>query len=183
MANLGGAMLVILIVLTCVSVVGRSLNGMMHSGFIESVAPGFAKWALDLGVGPVNGDFELIEAGVAFSIFAFIPLCQITGGHASVEIFTKALSPFVNRILQFIIDVLFALVLLLIAVQLYSGLQSKMRSGQTTLLLEFPVWWAYALSLTGAVIAAAVAIYIAVIRSAELFGNKTILPSMQGEQH
>ncbi len=179
MAYLGGMMLVLLILLTCISVVGRSLNGFFHSGLVESIAPGFAKWALDLGVGPVNGDFELIEAGVAFSIFAFMPLCQITGGHASVELLSKTMSPFINRLLQFIIDTVFALVLLLIAVQLYSGMLSKMRSGQTTLLLESPVWWGYALSLVGAVVAAAVAIYIAFIRSAELAGRKTILPPFQ----
>lgn len=176
-------MLVLLILLTCVSVAGRSLNGVMHSAMMESLAPNLAQWALDLGVGPVNGDFELIEAGVAFAIFAFLPLCQLTGGHASVEILTKSMSPGANRILQFIIDVLFALVLLLIAIQLFSGLQSKMRSGQTTLLLEFPVWWAYALSLTGAVVAAVVGIYIALIRGAELFSRKDILPVFQSEQH
>ncbi len=176
-------MLVLLILLTCVSVAGRSLNGVMHSAMMESLAPNLAQWALDLGVGPVNGDFELIEAGVAFAIFAFLPLCQLTGGHASVEILTRSMSPGANRILQFIIDVLFALVLLLIAIQLFSGLQSKMRSGQTTLLLEFPVWWAYALSLTGAVVAAVVGVYIALIRGAELFASKDILPVFQSEQH
>ncbi|OED39733.1 C4-dicarboxylate ABC transporter permease [Chromatiales bacterium (ex Bugula neritina AB1)] len=181
MAYLGGAMLLALIVLTCVSVIGRSLNGFFHTDFMESLAPGFAAWTLDSGVGPVNGDFELIEAGVAFAIFAFLPLCQITGSHASVELLARAMSPAVNRILQFIIDVLFALVLLLIAVQLFSGMQSKMRSGQTTLLLEFPIWWAYAVCLTGAAVAAIVAIYIAIVRAAELAASKAILPSDQGE--
>jgi len=106
-----------------------------------------------------------------------LPLCQISNGHASVEIFTRKMSPLVNRVLQFIIDVLFALVLILIAVQLYNGMLSKMRSGQTTLLLEFPVWWAYSISLIGAVIAAVVAVYVAGVRSVELVSSKTILAS------
>jgi len=183
MAYLGGAMLVLLILLTCVSVIGRSLNGLLHSDFFQSVAPQFAQWAIDIGVGPVNGDFELIEAGVAFSIFAFFPLCQISNSHAAVEIFTKNLSPGINRFLQLIIDGLFALVLILIAVQLYGGMTSKMRSGQTTFLLEFPVWWAYSISLVCAVIAAAVAMYVAIVRAMELFGNKSILASSTGAQH
>jgi TRAP-type C4-dicarboxylate transport system permease small subunit len=181
MAYLGGIMLLALIIITCISVTGRSLNGFMHSAFMETHAPGIAALALQWGVGPVNGDFELIEAGVAFSIFAFLPLCQISAGHASVEILTKTFSPAANRVLQCVIDILFALVLLLIAVQLYSGMMSKMRSGQTTLLLEFPVWWAYALSLTGAVVAALVAVYVAFVRMAEVTGNKTILPTQTGE--
>ena len=183
MAYLGGAMLLALIMVTCISVTGRSLNGLMHSALMETYAPDLAQLALTWGVGPVNGDFELIEAGVAFSIFAFLPLCQISAGHASVEILTKALPPAANRIIQCIIDILFALVLLLIAVQLFSGMMSKMRSGQTTLLLEFPVWWAYALSLTGAVVAALVAVYVAVLRMAEVIRNKAILPTQAGEQN
>ena len=141
MAYIGGIMLVLLVILTCVSVVGRSLNGILHGDFFQTVAPAFAAWAIDSGVGPVNGDYELIEAGVAFAIFAFLPLCQTSNAHAAVEIFTRSMSPRFNRILQLIIDTVFALVLLLIAVQLYSGMLSKMNSGQTTFLLEFPVWW------------------------------------------
>lgn len=180
MAYLGGIMLVALIFLTCISVAGRSLNGWLHSDFIEGLAPGFASWALGLGIGPVNGDFELIEAGVAFSIFAFLPLCQISGGHASVDVFTSNLSPRKDRILRFITDLVFALVMLLLAVQLYSGLQSKMRSGQTTFLIEFPLWWAYALSMVGAATAAVVAIYVAIIRGRELISGQPILSSGEG---
>jgi len=175
MAYIGGIMLVLLIALTVVSVIGRSLNGILHNDFFQEIVPQLSKWALDKGVGPVNGDFELIEAGVAFSIFAFLPLCQITNSHASVEILTSKLSLPVNRIIQCVIDTIFALVLILIAVQLYSGLLSKMRSGQTTFLLEFPLWWAYALSLVGAIIAAVVGVYVAIVRTIELFGGNSIL--------
>lgn len=183
MAYVGGTMLVLLVILTCVSVVGRSLNGLLHGDLFQTMAPAFATWAIDRGVGPVNGDYELIEAGVAFAIFAFLPLCQITNGHAAVEIFTKALSPRFNRALQFAIDSVFAAVLLLIAVQLYSGMLSKMNSGQTTFLLEFPVWWAYALSMTGAVVASAVGIYVAIVRLLELLGKKSSLPAAESAQH
>lgn len=183
MAHIGGLMLVALIILTCVSVVGRSLNGFLHSAFMEGWAPEFAQRALDFGIGPVNGDFELIEAGVAFSIFAFMPLCQFTNSHATVEILTNAMSPFFNRVLQLIIDSVFALVLILIAVQLYSGLLSKKRSGQTTLLLQFDVWWAYAICLTGAVVAAVIAVYVAAMRVVELSGEKQIMQSTVDAQH
>lgn len=175
MAYLGGCVLVALIMLTCVSVLGRSLNGILHSEFLQSFAPALAQRALDLGIGPVNGDFELIESGVAFAIFAFLPLCQITNGHATVEIFTSKFPLAINRALQFIIDSVFALVLILIAVQLHGGMQSKMRSGETTFLLEFPLWWAYCASLAGAAIAAVVAIYVAFARAQEVFGNRVVL--------
>lgn len=183
MAYLGGLMLVGLIVLICTSIVGRSMNGVLHSDLIEGFMPGLATAILALGVGPVNGDFELIEAGVAFSIFAFLPLCQITGGHASVDIFTSKLSDGANRVLRTLTEIIFAAVLGLIAVQLFAGLLSKMDSGQTTLLLEFPVWWSYALSLTGAVVAAVVAVYLAVMRIMELLQGQDILPADLGADH
>jgi hypothetical protein len=107
MAICGGLVLTVLIVLICISVIGRSLNGLLH-GWIGALMPGVSAWALDLGVGPINGDFELVEAGVAFAIFAFLPLCQISAGHASVDIFTAKLPTRINRVLQLAIDVIFA---------------------------------------------------------------------------
>jgi len=183
MAYLGGVMLVALIVLTCVSVLGRTLNGFLHGDFMESTAPGFAQLALALGVGPVNGDFELVEAGVAFAIFAFLPLCHLTMGHATVDVFTSRMSVRTNRVLQMISAVLFAGVMVLIAVQLFAGMQSKMASGQTTFLIEFPIWWAYAASMLGAALAAVVAVYLGVMRVLEMVRDEDLLPVEQGSEH
>lgn len=183
MAWLGGIMLTALIVMVCTSVVGRELNGILHGAAMQAMAPGFAAWLLDLGVGPVNGDFEMVEAGIAFSIFAFLPLCQITGGHASVDVFTNYLPDRLNRGLRLMTDVVFAAVMVLIARQLWLGLLSKRASGQTTFLLEMPVWWAYALSLIGAVIAALVACYIAAMRLRETATGAAILPADLGAEH
>lgn len=172
----------VLILLTCVSVIGRKLNDVLHGMVADDLFPSVAQWFLDAGVGVIKGDFELIEAGIAFSIFAFLPLCQITGGHAAVDIFTAKLRPRANRVLRAVIEALFAAVLVLIAVQLGSGMLSKMRSGQTTFLLQFPLWWAYALSLSGAVAAALVGVYMAVVRIGEALTNRTILTE-EGAEH
>ncbi|MGB3280643.1 MAG: TRAP transporter small permease [Pseudorhodobacter sp.] len=174
-AYLGGLMLTALVLMTCLSVLGRKLNDMLHGMVANEVMPGLANWFLDAGVGVIKGDFELIEAGIAFSIFAFLPLCQITSGHAAVDIFTEKLPKRTNRVLRAVTEVVFAAVLVLIAVQLASGMFSKLRSGQTTFLLQFPLWWAYALSLTGAVAAAVVGIYMAFVRIAEALTGRTII--------
>jgi len=183
MAYLGGLMLVVLIVIICTSTLGRSMNGVLHSDEVMSVMPALARWLIDAGIGPINGDFELVEAGVAFTIFAFLPLCQITGGHASVDIFTSRFPPRLNRVLQMLIDLLFAFVLILIAVQLFGGLQSKLRSGQTSFLIEFPVWWGYALCMSGAVAAAAVSVYVAAMRVLCVVTGRDLLPRMEGAEH
>ena len=175
----GGLVLTVLIVLICISVIGRSLNGLLH-GWIGAVMPGISAWALDLGVGPINGDFELVEAGVAFAIFAFLPLCQISAGHASVDIFTAKLPTRINRLLQLAIDVIFAVVLIAIAYQLYNGMLSKQRYGDTTFLLQFPIWWAYAASLSGSILTAVISLYVAGIRALELMRGEDILSQEAG---
>jgi TRAP-type C4-dicarboxylate transport system permease small subunit len=175
----GGLVLTVLIVLICISVIGRSLNGLLH-GWIGALVPGVSAWALDLGVGPINGDFELVEAGVAFAIFAFLPLCQISAGHASVDIFTAKLPTRINRVLQLAIDVIFAVVLIAIAYQLYNGMLSKQRYGDTTFLLQFPIWWAYAASLSGSILTAVISLYVAGIRALELMRGEDILSQEAG---
>ena len=180
MAILGGVVLSLIVVLVCLSVIGRVLNDMFH-GILGDLMPGISQWALDRGVGPINGDFELVEAGVAFAIFAFLPLCQITSGHASVDIFTAKLGSRANRLLRMVTDIVFAVVLIIIAVQLYAGMASKMRYGETTFLLQFPIWWAYAASLSGAVVAAVIGVYMALVRCAEFLSGRALIPEVDTE--
>ncbi|MDP5362160.1 MAG: TRAP transporter small permease, partial [Paracoccaceae bacterium] len=75
MALLGGLVLSLLIVMVCLSVAGRELGDLAFSGALG----GFGNWLIDRGVGPILGDFELVEAGVAFAIFAFLPITQLSG--------------------------------------------------------------------------------------------------------
>ncbi|MGI9370627.1 MAG: TRAP transporter small permease [Ruegeria sp.] len=175
LAIIGGIVLSALILLTCISILGRLLNGLFHGDFMQSVAPGFAEWALGLGIGPVNGDFELVEAGVAFAIFCFLPLCQITAGHASVDILANSFSKTVNRFLRMVTEVVFAGVLILIAWKLGDGMLSKREYGETTFLLQFPIWWAYALSFVASLAAAIVGIYMACIRVIEFFTGRALV--------
>ena len=182
-AVLGGLVLTFLIVMTCLSIAGRSINSVLNSDFLQGIIPGVANALLTSGVGPINGDFELVEAGLAFAIFAFIPLCQLEGAHASVDIFTSRFPARINQKLQLLIEIAFAAALVLIAVKLFEGTQSKSNSGETTLLLQYPIWWAYALSLVGAVIAALIGVYLAVIRLIETITGKHTLPLNGRAEH
>ncbi|MCB1312573.1 MAG: TRAP transporter small permease [Sedimentitalea sp.] len=183
MAVLGGLVLTALILLTCASILGRLLNTLFHGAFMQGLAPGFSTWILATGVGPVNGDYELVEAGVAFAIFAFLPLCQITAGHASVDIFTNFLPERANAFLRMLVEIAFAAVLVLIAWRLYDGMIAKMRYGETSFLLQFPVWWAYAASLFGSVVAALVGVYMAAVRTVEFFTGRILVRDGAGADH
>ena len=180
MAVLGGLVLSVLILMICASITGRYLNGVLNDPPLEGTA--LAGWLLGLGIGPINGDFELVEAGMAFTIFAFLPITQLTGGHASVDILTAPMGARVNRVLAALWAILFAFVLVVIAWQLYQGMLSKRLYRETTYLIQFPIWWAYAAALTGAVIAALTACYVAAVRVAELVTGLPILPD-EGAEH
>ena len=149
----------------------------MQSNFAD-----FSNWALAVGIGAINGDFELVEAGIAFAIFAFLPLCQLSGSHATVDVFTSKFSRRTNQALQMISECLFALVLGLIAWRLFAGMEAKQRYGETTFLLQFPIWWAYAASFSGAVIAAFISFYMAIIRILEVFSGQQMLPENESDE-
>lgn len=175
MAVLGGVVLTAIMLLTCISVLGRGGNTFLHWDAFEALAPALSARLLASGIGPVGGDFELVEAGMAFTIFAFLPLAQITGAHASVDIFTAYLPERVNRALSALWEVLFAVALVVIAWRLYEGMASKMRYGETTFILQFPIWWAYGASFAASCVAALVGIYTAAARLMELITGRTIL--------
>ena len=102
MAVLGGLVLISLILLVCTSVLGRSVGTVLHGAFMQTNFTDFSNWALGVGIGAINGDFELVEAGVAFAIFAFLPLCQLSGSHATVDVLTSKLSLRSNQVLKMI---------------------------------------------------------------------------------
>jgi len=138
MAVLGGLVLTILILLVCTSVLGRSVGTLLHGAFMQTNFTAFSNWALGAGIGAINGDFELVEAGIAFSIFAFLPLCQLSGGHATVDVFTSKLSPRSNQVLQMISECLFALVLGLIAWRLLRVWRQNSATARQPFYYSFP---------------------------------------------
>ena len=164
----GGLVLVGLVILVCTSIAGRTGNSVLHSDRLASLAPGLSARLLDAGVGPVDGDFELVEAGIAFAIFAFLPICQLRGGHASVDVLTRFLPVPAQRALIAFWEAVLAGVLALVAWRLHAGLLGKLSTGETTFLLQFPLWWAYAAALAGATVAALVGTYCAGARIALL---------------
>jgi TRAP-type C4-dicarboxylate transport system permease small subunit len=183
MALLGGVVLTAVILITCLSILGRAVNSVLHSDIMMSVAPGLAQWLIDLGIGAVRGAYEMVEAGMAFCIFAFLPFCQVTSGHASVDVFTNMLPRGANRVLDLLIAVAFAVALVTIALQLNEGMARKLSSGQTSLLLEYPIWWSYAASLVGAVLAAIVSVYVVLVRLFELLTGRVVVPNAVGADH
>ena len=174
----GGLVLTGLVIMTTVSILGRSINKWLHSDWVENMMGGFAQTLLDLGIGEVNGNYELLEAGIAFAIFSFFPVCQLYSAHATVDIFTARLPGPVGRMIAAFWEVVLAAALILICVQLFGGVQRYLRNGETTLFLQFPVWWAYAASFAASLVTCVVAFYCAAMRVAESLTGRSILPQV-----
>lgn len=174
MALLGGLVLISLVILTCLSILGRIANTLGHADSIEAMLP-FLVGPLR-ALGPINGDYELVEAGIAFAIFAFLPWCQLNRGHANVEVLTGFFPRVANRFLAALWEIIFALVILLITWRISVGMSDKMRYGETTFLLQMPVWWAFAICTAAAVVASVVAIYSAWLHTQELFQTPSSQP-------
>ena len=73
---MGGFVLVALIVLmTTLSIIGRTINKTMHSDFAISLLGSLAQKIIDLGVGEINGNYEILEAGVGLRhLLPFFPI-------------------------------------------------------------------------------------------------------------
>lgn len=179
----GGIVLIATILMICVSISGRTLAALLHSGFMQTTLPGLANWMLGFRIGPIRGDFELVEAAMAFSIFAFLGWCQITAGHATVDVFTDGLRPWLKRVLQSVIEVVFAVALVYIALQLHEGMQTQHRRRTTTMVMQVPLWWYLMAALIPAYVAAAIGCYMAVVRVVEALLNRPLIDTRMGDEH
>ena len=131
-ALLGGLMLVAVVLLVVASVTGRALIG--------------------IGLGPVPGDFELVEIGVGIAVFFFLPWCYLSGGHATVDLLYLHAPKWAQRAIDTVSDVLMLGVWLLLSWKLGEGMLEKRAYLETTFILQMPLWWAYAFCLLGAVV-------------------------------
>ncbi len=131
-AIIGALVLVAMAVITLASVIGRAL--------------------IPLGLRPLRGQFELVEAGTLFAVCAFLPWCHLNRGHASIGVLTDLLGPRINGVLDFAGDLLLTIMAMIMARQLGLGMLDKMEFGETSFLLRYPIWWSYASALFGLVI-------------------------------
>jgi TRAP-type C4-dicarboxylate transport system permease small subunit len=180
---LGGIVLAAVILMICLSILGRTGFTILNSTFVQGLAPDAARWLLTNGVGPIRGDYELLEFSMPFMIFAFLVWCQATMGHATVDVFTDGLRPWAKRVLAAVIEVVFAAVLVMIALKLHDGMLTQERRRTTTFLLQFPLWWSYLIALIPAYVAAGVACWMALVRVLEAGLNRSLIAAESGAEH
>ncbi len=136
---------------------------------LVTVASIIGRFFLFAGLGPIKGDYEIVEMGSAIAIFAFMPFAQYKRAHVVVDIFTLRLSQRVQSFLGFMGDVLIALAAGVIVWRFWLGLGEKIPYGsegvrnffsmgykpffaETTYELSVPIWIPYSFAFIGAVL-------------------------------
>lgn len=133
LALAGGAVLLCLIVLTCVSIIGRI--------FVP----------FNIGIGPIRGIYDMTEIAMAAAIFAFLPWAHLTEANARVDLLEPVMPPLVNRGLDLVFNVAMLAVAAVGTWRLYLGMLDKMAFREVTLIAQIPVWQGYAAALAGGI--------------------------------
>lgn len=103
---------------------------------------------------PLPGDYELAQVTVAVAVSLCLPWCQWKRGHIAVDFFTARLSPRWQIRLDVLGQGLLAALLALVAWRTGLGARDAWLSGETTMILAFPVWLGFAGLVPGFVLAA-----------------------------
>jgi TRAP-type C4-dicarboxylate transport system permease small subunit len=90
----------------------------------------------------VNGDFELVQTGLAVSVFAFLPLCQAHRGNVMVDTFTSRLPARVQGAIDAVWDLVYAGFAAFIAWRLSVGAAEALSSQTTSMVLGLPIHYA-----------------------------------------
>ena len=119
------------------------------------------RWILGEGV---NGDFELVQMGLAVAVFAFLPLCQARRGNVMVDTFTQWLPGSVQAVIDALWDLLYAAFAGFIAWRLWVGAWEALSSHTTSMVLALPIHYAIAVCAAMAGFLAVIAVLTAIHR-------------------
>jgi TRAP-type C4-dicarboxylate transport system permease small subunit len=107
---------------------------------------------------PIPGDVELTQVGIALSISLCVPWCQLHGANIIVDFFTQKLPARRQRLLDALGALLLAVMCALLSWRTAAGAIAVRQAQEGTMILDLPMWWAYASLAPGLALAAVVAL-------------------------
>ncbi|WP_349367584.1 TRAP transporter small permease subunit [Salinarimonas sp.] len=164
-AVLGGVALLGMIVVSVISIVGRS------------ILPGLADLVgLEFRAASIPGDVELVQIGTGVAVFSFLPFCQLRRGNVIVDFFTAGARLRVRAALDLVGNLIFTALAALIAWRLVYGLQDKLAYNDTTMVLRLPEAYPFAYGVACAWLLAIVCAYTVWRSAEEVLTNRPIGP-------
>jgi len=133
----GGLVFTAIVVMSVVSIVGRKVAS-----------------------APVPGDVELLQLGAAFASAAFFAYTHLMHGDVRVDFFTNGLAPARRAFLDALGSLLVGLFGALIAWRAWAGAMTVKEAGETSAILELPVWIAQVLMVPSFVLLALAGFYM-----------------------
>jgi TRAP-type C4-dicarboxylate transport system permease small subunit len=107
---------------------------------------------------PIQGDVELTQFAIGLCISLCLPWCQLRGANIVVDFFTQRLPAARIRQLDALGTALVALMCALLAWRTGVGALAVRQAQETTMILELPMWWAYASLAPGLALTACIAL-------------------------
>jgi len=133
----GGLVFTALVVMSIVSIVGRKL------------------WSA-----PVPGDVELLQVCSAFAAASFFAYCHLIGGDVKVDFFTHHMKAARVHLLDAVGSLLVGAFGWLIAWRALAGALSVKETGETTMILGWPLWIGQVLMVPGFVLLGMAGLYM-----------------------
>jgi TRAP-type C4-dicarboxylate transport system permease small subunit len=134
-----GLLLLVGVVLTVASITGRAF--------------------ISFGLGPLPGDYELVETFIGLAVFAFMPFCQLKRGHVGVDLFIMPFGSRAMNVTQLLGDVVVGGLFILLTWRHVLGTIDKKASHETSFILGFPIWWGFAVAILLLVITCIVCLF------------------------
>ncbi len=95
---------------------------------------------------PVQGDFEIVSIGGGLAVFLCLPWAQQRGANILVDSFTTHAPGWLNRGLDALWSLVYALFCAVLAWRMTLGAQDAVTSNTTSMVLAIPFGWAMALA-------------------------------------
>ncbi|WP_313076345.1 TRAP transporter small permease [Melaminivora sp.] len=92
---------------------------------------------------PVMGDVEMVQVACSLAISSFLPYAQMKNAHVIVDFFTHGAGPRLRAVLDTAAALILAAVALWLTWRSAVGAWDTWRTGETSMILGWPQWWAH----------------------------------------
>lgn len=110
---------------------------------------------------PVTGDVEVVQLGCALAIAACLPYAQMKNAHVIVDFFTQKAPPALRNWLDGIAALCMAAISAWLAWRSLLGAWQTAQTGETSMILGWPQWWAHLNTAPAFVLLSLTALYTA----------------------